>query len=124
MKEKLKKILLFLRDRDAHARDLYWIKKLWYILLLITLTIYVLLNFQTLTNHLLISQFDGKSLLFILWILLLLIPNISSIEGYGFKFTKEQESQDLRSLSKDIISSSEIPNVNDLQKKLNESEKK
>ena len=123
MKRKRNKLLAFLRDREGHARDLYWIRKFWYIILLIVLTVYVLLNFKTLANHLLISQFDGKSLLFILWILLLLIPNIPTIEGYGFKFIKEQESHDLRSMTKDVISNEDSRTIADLQKKLKQAEK-
>lgn len=122
MKRMLNQLLMFLRDREGHTRDLYWIRKLWYIILLIVLTVYVLINFKTLANHLLISQFDGKSLLFILWILLLLIPNISTIEGYGFKFIKEQESQDLRSMTKDVILNEHSRTITELLKKLKQVE--
>ena len=52
-----------------------------------------------------------------------MMPNISTIEGYGFKFIKDQESQELRSMTKDVISNEESRTITELQKKLKQAEK-
>ena len=90
----LKNIHNFLTDKEKVKNELYWIKKVWYILLLILSTIYVGYNFDMLVTQSFICQFNGNSLIFILWIILLFFPLFNSIEGYGFKFNKEREEQE------------------------------
>ena len=87
----LKKIHDFLIDKGKVKAELFWIKKVWYILLLILSSIYVYNNFEQLAEQCFICLFNGNSLIFILWIILLFIPLFDSIEGYGFKFNKEQD---------------------------------
>jgi len=86
---RLSKIHDFLCDSNRLNSELHWITKGWYIILLIFSSIYVLRNFDALATQCFICKFDGNSLIFILW-LLLLMPFVNSIEGYGFKFNKEQ----------------------------------
>lgn len=117
------KLLDFLRDRDMCERDLYWIRKLWYVILIISLSLYILCDFQEFVTRSLISHFDGNSLLFILWVILLLLPLIESVEGYGFKVTKERQSSEIRSLTNDVISREETPTYDDLTQKYNETKK-
>lgn len=90
----LKKIHDFLIDKGKVKAELFWIKKVWYILLLILSSIYVYNNFEQLAEQCFICLFNGNSLIFILWIILLFIPLFDSIEGYGFKFNKEQDELD------------------------------
>ena len=88
------KIYKFLYDLNKVESELHWIRKGWYIILLIFSSMYVLKNFDTFVTQCFICKFDGNSLIFVLWLLLLIMPLINSIEGYGFKFNKEQAKQD------------------------------
>ncbi|MBO7315291.1 MAG: hypothetical protein J6U49_06450 [Alistipes sp.] len=70
-----------------------------------------------------ITQFDGNSLIFILWIILLFLPLFNSIEGYGFKFSKELEEQEkqtiqLQLLRDDIVNEDKIASKEDIEKML------
>ena len=102
------KIYKFLYDLNKVESELHWIRKGWYIILLIFSSMYVLKNFDTFVTQCFICKFDGNSLIFVLWLLLLIMPLINSIEGYGFKFNKEQAKQDeithkIKILKEDII---------------------
>ena len=96
--EWLKKTHDFLIDREEVKLELYWIKKAWYILLLALSSTYVCCNFNTLVTQCFGCQFNGNSLIFILWLILLFLPLFNSIEGYGFKFSKEREEQEEQTL--------------------------
>lgn len=121
--EWLKKIHSFLIDREKVKLELYWIKKAWYILLLALSTIYVSCNFNTLVTQCFVCQFNGNSLIFILWLILLFLPLFSSIEGYGFKFSKEREEQEeqtfrIKVLRNKILKENTIPDINELEEQL------
>ncbi len=93
-----------------------------YIILLIVSSIYVLTNFEHIATQCFACKFDGNSLIFILWLLLLIMPLINSIEGYGFKFSKEQERQDeithkIRILKDDVVKQRDL-NLTDLEQQL------
>lgn len=92
--EWLKKIHGFLIDKGKVKAELFWIKKVWYILLLILSSTYIYNNFDQLAEQCFICLFNGNSLIFILWIILLIIPLFDSIEGYGFKINKEHDELD------------------------------
>ena len=103
--------------------ELYWIKKAWYILLLALSTIYVSCNFNTLVKQCFVCQFNGNSLIFILWLILLFLPLFNSIEGYGFKFSKEREEQEeqtlkIKVLRDEILKENTIPEIDELEEQL------
>lgn len=119
--ERFKKNHTFLIDKEKVKNGLYWIKKAWYILLLILSTIYVSCNFDMLVTQNFICQFNGNSLIFILWIVLLFFPLFNSIEGYGFKFSKEREEQEkqtlkIKILRDEILKENFAPEINELEK--------
>ena len=121
--EWLKKTHDFLIDREKVKLELYWIKKAWYILLLALSSIYVCCNFNTLATQCFVCQFNGNSLIFILWLILLLLPLFNSIEGYGFKFSKEREEQEeqtlkIKILRDEILKDNTIPEINKLEEQL------
>lgn len=121
--EWLKKIHNFLIDREKVKLELYWIKKAWYILLLALSTIYVSCNFNTLVTQCFVCRFNGNSLIFILWLILLFLPLFNSIEGYGFKFSKEKEEQEeqtfrIKVLRNKILKENTIPDINELEEQL------
>lgn len=119
----LKKTHDFLIDKGKVKAELFWIKKAWYILLLILSSIYVYNNFEQLTEQCFICLFNGNSLIFILWIILLIIPLFDSIEGYGLKINKEQEKQEeqtvkIKVLRDKILNENSVPNVEELEGRL------
>lgn len=121
--ELLKKVHDFLTNREKVKSELFWIKKLWYILLLILSTLYVIHNFELLVTRCFICQFNGNSLIFILWIVLLLLPLFNSIEGYGFKFSREREEQEeqtlkIKVLRDEILKENSIPDIEELEERL------
>ena len=117
--EWLKKTHDFLIDREKVKLELYWIKKAWYILLLALSSIYVCCNFNTLATQCFVCQFNGNSLIFILWLILLFLPLFNSIEGYGFKFNKEHDELDnkLKNLGNRIQKQENYSNIEDLRSK-------
>ena len=121
--EWLKKIHNYLLNKERIKSELYWIRKVWYILLLILTTIYVCSNFNKFVNQCFICRLDGNSLIFILWLILLLLPLLNSIEGYGFKFNKEQEEREeqtlkIKFLRDEILKENSIPKISELEEKL------
>lgn len=117
--EWLKKIHNFLIDKEKVKLELYWITKIWYFLLLALSTIYVSCNFDTLVTQCFICQFNGNCLIFILWLILLFLPLFNSIEGYGFKFKRqEEESLKIRDWGNEIMKGNTIPEINTLEEKL------
>ena len=121
--EWLKKIHDFLIDREKVKLELSKKKKVWYITLLALSTIYVICNFNTLVTQCFVCQFNGNSLIFILWLVLLFLPLFNSIEGYGFKFSKEREEQEeqtlkIKVLRDEILKDNTIPKINELEEQL------
>lgn len=119
----LRKIHNFLINKEKVRSELFWIKKVWYILLLTLFTIYVVCNFELLVTQCIICQFNGNSLIFILWIVLLFLPLFNSIEGYGFKFSKEREVQEeqtlkIKILRDEILKENSIPDIEELEEQL------
>ena len=122
------KIYKFLYDLNKVESELHWIRKGWYIILLIFSSMYVLKNFDTFVTQCFICKFDGNSLIFVLWLLLLIMPIINSIEGYGFKFNKEQAKQDeithkIKILKEDIIKQNNHPDLAELENQLKDIQK-
>ena len=122
------KIYKFLYDLNKVESELHWIRKGLYIILLIFSSMYVLKNFDTFVTQCFICKFDGNSLIFVLWLLLLIMPLINSIEGYGFKFNKEQAKQDeithkIKILKEDIIKQNNHPDLAELENQLKDIQK-
>ena len=122
------KIYKFLYDLNKVESELHWIRKGWYIILLIFSSMYVLKNFDTFVTQCFICKFDGNSLIFVLWLLLLIMPLINSIEGYGFKFNKEKAKQDeithkIKILKEDIIKQNNHPDLAELENQLKDIQK-
>ena len=89
-----KKTQDFLSNKEKVKSGLYWMRKVWYVLLLVLSSVYVGLNFCQLVTQSYITQLNGNSLIFILWLILLVLPLFNSIEGYGIKLSMEREEQE------------------------------
>lgn len=80
----------------------------WYLILLISSSIFVYLNWSSIWQ-VKITEFSTLTLIFILWLMLLLLPLFSEIEIIGVKFKRELEkakkelSQEIKDVRLDII---------------------
>lgn len=63
-------------------------RNLWYLLLLIMSTLYVLVHWSSIYQ---LKELNAINLIFILWIILLLLPLFSEMEFFGIKLKKELE---------------------------------
>ena len=93
----------FLTNKEKVKLGLYWMRKIWYVLLLVLSSVYVGCNFCQLVAQNFITQLDGNSLIFILWLILLVLPLFNSIEGYGFKLSKEREEQERQTMQIQLL---------------------
>lgn len=66
----------------------YFKQKCWYIVLLISSTIYILYCKNDIYQ---LKEFNATNLIFILWLVLLLLPLFSEMEFFGIKLKKEVE---------------------------------
>lgn len=98
-----KKIQDFLTNKEKVKLGLYWMRKVWYVLLLVLSSVYVGVNFCQLVTQNYITQLNGNSLIFILWLILLVLPLFNSIEGYGFKLSKEREEQERQTMQIQLL---------------------
>lgn len=64
----------------------FWIQRLWYSLILLLGSIYVCCNYEDCISLSFTSDFNGKNLVFLFWLLLLIFPFFESFEGFGIKF--------------------------------------
>lgn len=58
---------------------------IWYLVLLSISTWFVVGNFPEITNFTFFDKFNGKNLIFVLWLLLLILPLVRRFEGFGLK---------------------------------------
>ncbi len=96
----------FFMDGERIELELNWIRRIWYIILLIGTSIYVFKNFSELTNFTFFNQFNGKNLIFILWLILVLMPLFDNFEGFGIRFNTHKmrkSNESLNQLAHDII---------------------
>lgn len=98
-----KKTQDFLSNKEKVKSGLYWMRKVWYVLLLVLSSVYVGCNFCQFVTQSYITQLNGNSLIFILWLILLVLPLFNSIEGYGFKLSKEREEQERQTMQIQIL---------------------
>jgi len=123
MKERLKEIHDFLVSPNRTDLELNWIKKIWFIVLLTSTSLYVFCNFSEVISFTLFDDFEGDNLIFLLWLVLLMFPLFDSFEGFGLKIRSHQERKredmELNQLTKDVIAdSNSVPSIADLEDKI------
>lgn len=57
----------------------------WYIISLVWITVYVVLNWCLVINFTPFNDFDGNNLLFVVWLLLIVIPSVGKFKGLGIE---------------------------------------
>ena len=58
----------------------------WYVAVLIFLTIYVIVNRYVVANFIFFDDFNGMNLLFVIWVAMLVLPCLGSLEILGVKY--------------------------------------
>ena len=79
MKKIIKRVINWIRLR---------IYEILYMLLLIILSIYIIMNWKTCITMKFFEQFDGNNILFLVWIVLLILP-FYDVEAEGWKFRRK-----------------------------------
>ena len=93
-----------------------WIRKLWYVILISTSTPYVIRNFDEIINFQFFTQFNGKNLIFVVWIILLIIPLFDSFEGFGIsikRYYQRNENKQLEALANnnEVLTQEELEKI-------------
>lgn len=116
----LKKIHTFLTDQERLDSELYWIKKLWHIILIIITSIYVFCNFSEVVSFTFFERFNGINLIFLTWIILLLLPFFDNFEGFGIRLNRHAQkiSKSASEKADEIISNHPNKAVEELKKGL------
>ena len=94
-----------------------WIRKLWYIILMSISTPYVIRNFEEIVEFQFFTEFNGKNLIFLLWVVLLIVPLFDSFEGFGIsikRFYQRNEDKQLNALAENNV----IPSQTELERQL------
>jgi len=73
------------RISRAFSHFVRYFQLYWYFGTTIFFTTYIVCNWTRVTDFVFFSKFDGKNLVFIVWILLILLPIVNRFEGFGFK---------------------------------------
>ena len=108
MRKLLNMIHSFITDVERVELELSWIRRIWYVVVLTGTSIYVFSNFSELVNFTFFNQFNGKNLIFILWLVLILMPLFDNFEGFGIRFNTHKmiESNKISSqLADDVLKS-------------------
>lgn len=100
MKIWIRKVHDFLLDKDRLCQELNWITKIWYIVLLLTSSVYVICNYSYIVEVPLLKGIDARCLIFILWLILLILPLFESFEGFGVRVSRNKTDQ--KQLTEDI----------------------
>lgn len=92
------------------------IKNIWYIIVFISLSIYLIFNFTNLKTVNIYDEFTIEIILFLIWILFLIIPFFKSFEIFGVKMSSEAKRKDTEKKAEDAFSKSINVHVqNDIQ---------
>lgn len=63
----------------------------WYVLVFVVTTVYVIMNFCDCIDLSFTEDFNGKNLLFLFWLLLIILPMFESFEGFGISIKKRKQ---------------------------------
>ncbi len=99
-----------------------WIRKLWYIILMSISTPYVIRNFEEIVEFQFFTEFNGKNLIFLVWVALLIVPLFESFEGFGIsikRFNQRNEDKQLNALAENNV----IPSQTELERQLTDESK-
>ena len=102
--ERIKKIGSTMRDRLVDY---------WYVLVFVVVSIYVLSHFNECIALSFTEDFNGKNLLFLFWLALIVFPMFESFEGFGISIKKRKQNKGVQSLTDDYHA--QVRNVQEIQ---------
>lgn len=97
------------------------VRIVWYLLLLIVLTVFVIYNWNTAVEFVFFTEFNGENLLFLIWAAILILPLFNSFEGFGVKLSmwqqKQAKEESIQNAYRDVVAKIEINAYNKDQQK-------
>ena len=97
--------------------SILWIRKLWYVILLCISTPYIICNYDEIVDFQFFTQFNGKNLIFLVWIVLLIIPLFDSFEGFGISIKRYNQQRENKKLDA-LVENNEIPTQEELERQI------
>lgn len=91
-----------------------WLQRLWYVILLILTSIYFFNNVDQCMDLTFSTEFNGKNVVFIFWLALLLLPLFEKFEILGFSFKSRQQAEVSAKAAHDAINNDRIMNSEEL----------
>lgn len=96
---------------DAWVRIKKWCGNLrnrlvdyWFVLVFVISSIYVFSNFGECIDLAFTEKFNGKNLIFLFWLALIIFPMFESFEGFGISIKKRKQDKVEQSLTEDFRS--------------------
>ena len=105
----------------------YWILRLWYLIVLMASTWYVISNFDSIRDFSFFDKFNGDNLIFILWLVMIILPLFDSLEGFGVSVKRRRNDELTEKISEQAdkaINAQNIPTIEELEGQLNAQEGK
>ena len=84
----------------------------WYVLVFLVTTIYVLSNFKVCIDLSFTEDFNGNTLIFLFWLVLIIFPMFESFEGFGISIKKRKQKK-----TEDMLTMEYHNNLVDAQEK-------
>ena len=91
---RMKRLILKVRNRLVDY---------WYVLVLFVTTVYVISNFKCCINLHFTEEFNGKILIFIFWLALIIFPMFDGFEGFGVSIKKRKQEKKEASLTSEYL---------------------
>ena len=66
----------------------------WYVLVFVITTVYVLVHFSECIDLSFTEDFNGKNLIFLFWLILIIFPMFESFEGFGVSIKKRKQNKE------------------------------
>lgn len=85
----------------------------WYVIVFVAVTIFVLKNFDECIALSFTEDFNGKNLIFLFWLALIIFPMFESFEGFGISIKKRRQNKNVQSLTDDYYAL--VRNVQEIQ---------
>lgn len=71
----------------------FWIQRLWYVLLLTFFSVYVGCHFNDCVEMNFFEHFNGRNIIFIIWLFLLIVPLFGKLEAFGVNVELRKEGE-------------------------------
>lgn len=85
----------------------------WYVIVFVVVTIFVLKNFDECIALSFTENFNGKNLIFLFWLALIIFPMFESFEGFGISIKKRKQNKGVQSLTDAYRA--QVKNVQEIQ---------